>query len=212
MLDFAEIKKIQLTDVLGRYGIRLRFKGEWANAPCPLPTHKDGDKARSFTINLPQNYWRCFSESCNEKNAGRKGGDVINFVALMENCRERDAAQKLAEWYGLNGNERQPTPKIVAKSERNVNQNKTGPHMESRVMPKGGEGKVVIPTSTKCLPDSNPSAIAVKGYMQEIDAWFDELFGLSPEVAAEEYWKKARNGVKARLIQSYKNGQLNRAS
>jgi hypothetical protein len=40
----------------------LRFKGEWASAPCPLPTHKAGDKGRNFTINLPQNYWRCFSE------------------------------------------------------------------------------------------------------------------------------------------------------
>src|SRR5450631_1105559 len=101
MLNFEEVEKTKLTDVLGRYGIRLRFKGEWASAPCPLPTHKAGDKGRNFTINLAQNYWRCFSASCNEKNEGRKGGDVINFVALMENCRERDAAQKLADWYGL---------------------------------------------------------------------------------------------------------------
>jgi len=96
MLDFAELKKIRITDVVARYGIRLQFKGEWTSAPCPLPTHKAGDKSKSFTINLPLNYWRCFSASCNEKNEGRKGGDVINFVALMENCRERDAALKLA--------------------------------------------------------------------------------------------------------------------
>src|SRR5450631_4326691 len=93
MLNFEEVEKTKLTDVLGRYGIRLRFKGEWASAPCPLPTHKAGDKGRNFTINLGQNYWRCFSESCNQNNEGRKGGDIINFVALMENCRERDAAQ-----------------------------------------------------------------------------------------------------------------------
>ena len=78
MLDFSELKKIRIPEVLSRYGVSLRYRGEWASAPCPLPTHKTGDKARTFTVNLQQNYWRCFSESCNEKNGGRKGGDVIN--------------------------------------------------------------------------------------------------------------------------------------
>jgi hypothetical protein len=37
--------------------------------------------------------------------------------------------------------------------------------------------------------------------------WFCTLFGLTPEQADEEFWKKARNGVKSKLIESYKNGK-----
>lgn len=101
MLDFNRIKEIKLRDVLARYKIALRFKGEYAACACPLPTHKQGDNAKSFSINLAGNYWRCFSDSCNANNGGKRGGDVINFVALMEGCREKDAAQKLADWYGV---------------------------------------------------------------------------------------------------------------
>lgn len=48
MLDFNRIKEIKLTDVLARYKIALRFKGEYAACACPLPTHKQGDNAKSF--------------------------------------------------------------------------------------------------------------------------------------------------------------------
>ena len=30
MLDFREIKQIRITDVLGRYHVALKFKGQWA--------------------------------------------------------------------------------------------------------------------------------------------------------------------------------------
>jgi hypothetical protein len=185
MLSFEEVKKIRMVDVVGRYGIRLRFKGEWATAPCPLPSHTAGDKGRNFTINLGHNYWRCFSASCNQKNEGRRGGDVINFVALMENCRERDAAQKLAGWYGLT-------------------ENKTAPHIEAR--PE--ESKTQTPH--KDSPDHTKPCDSGKGYIKSVDSWFDELFELSEEMKANEYWKKCRNGTKAKLIESYKNGKAAR--
>jgi DNA primase len=100
-LDFEKIKTTaKLTDVLARYKIALRFKGDYAVCVCPLPTHKKDDSSKSFSINLAGNYWRCFSDSCNANNGGRRGGDVINFVALMEGCKEKEAALKLAIWYG----------------------------------------------------------------------------------------------------------------
>jgi hypothetical protein len=188
MLNFEEVKKIRITDVVGRYGIKLRFKGEWANAPCPLPSHRDGDKGRNFTINVPQNYWRCFSESCNEKNSGRRGGDVINLVSAMEGCRERHAALKLAEWFHLN---------------RHAQEQKTGLHMGSRVSGEAPEG-----THQKDSLEGSKSGDSRKGYIQAVDAWFDEVFGLRPDQREEEYWKKARNAVKSKLIESYKNGKL----
>jgi hypothetical protein len=37
-----------------------------------LPAHKQGDRAKSFSINVRDNYWRCFSASCNENNGGKR--------------------------------------------------------------------------------------------------------------------------------------------
>ena len=62
MLNFEAIKKIPVADVAtGQYHIQLTQKGEYATCTCPLPTHKQGDRSRSFSINLKRNYWRCFS-------------------------------------------------------------------------------------------------------------------------------------------------------
>ena len=77
-------------------------------APVRCRSHKQGDRSRCFSINLKRNYWRCFSESCNANNGGKKGGDVINFVALMEGCREKDAAEKLLRLV-QRGEERNPS-------------------------------------------------------------------------------------------------------
>jgi DNA primase len=180
MLDFKEIKTIRITDVVGRYGIALKFKGEWACGVCPLPTHKPGDKGRNFTVNVSQNYWRCFSETCNANNGGKRGGDVINFVALMEKCREREAAQKLADWY-LAG------------------QTKTAPRMEKRSDSPQRE-------HPKDYQNDNPRSDSVK-YMQEIDLWFDLLMRRAEKEDDAAYLKRVRNGVKAQLIRSYKSGQ-----
>jgi len=179
MLDFEAIKQILLTEVASqRYGLQLSHKGDYANCACPLPTHKEGDRSKSFSINVKKNYWRCFSESCNANNGGKKGGDVINFVALMERCGEKDAAEKLSGWY-------------------NVGQVKTPQRMAEGSKPT---------VQQKDYPEPSTGNDSVK-YMQSIDAWFDELFKRREKEADVDYWKRARNGVKAKLIESFRNGK-----
>jgi DNA primase len=179
MLNFEAIKKIPVADVAtGRYHLQLTHKGEYATCTCPLPTHKKGDKARSFSINLKGNYWRCFSESCNANNGGKKGGDVINFVGLMEGCGPKDAAERLSGWYGVGNKE---TPQRMAE---------------------GSSGTV----HQKINPDFSTSSDSVK-YMQGIDAWFDELFKRGEKEADADYWKRTRSGVKTKLVESFRNGK-----
>ncbi len=181
MLDFKSIKEIRMVDVCGRYKIALKFRGDYANAPCPLPTHKDGDKGKSFSINLAGNYWRCFSDSCNANNGGKKGGDVINFVAAMEKCREKEAAQKLADWF-------------------NVGQTKTPQRMaEGSVSP-------IEKPNQKTYEESTSSDSGVK-YMATIDVWFEDLFKRGDKEADIEYWKRVRNGIKAKLVESFRSGK-----
>jgi DNA primase len=178
MLDFNRIKEIKLTDVLSRYRIALRFKGDYAVCACPLPTHKPGDTGKSFSVNLTGNYWRCFSQTCNANNGGKRGGDVINFVALMDGCREKDAAQKLADWFG-------------------AGQNKTAAHMEQ---PRK-EHK-----PAKDYPDHSKSSDSVK-YMQEVDAWFDGLFRHDEQETDTEFRDRLLKSIKSRLVESYRAGQ-----
>jgi hypothetical protein len=181
MLDFQRIKEIKLTDVLARYKIPLRFKGEYAVCLCPLPTHKRGDNSKTFSVNLQGNYWRCFSDSCNQNNGGKRGGDVINFVALMENCREKDAAQKLSDWY-------------------NVGQSKTPQHMAeaSKEKPKTG-----MQSSNQNLSTSGDS---VK-YTEKVRVWFDELWPRRDGESDEDHRKRLLKAITTELIQNYKSGK-----
>jgi hypothetical protein len=180
MLDFAKIKEIKLTEVLLRYKIPLRFKTDYAVCACPLPTHKQGDTGKSFSINLAGNYWRCFSDSCNANNGGKRGGDVINFVALMESCKEKGAAEKLAQWYG-------------------ITETKTPQHMAEASKEKP---KPQVQSSNQNSTTSNGS---VNGYMAETEVWFRELciFG---EETEEAYQARILKGVKNRCYESYQRG------
>lgn len=110
MLNFEEIKRVPVLDVVRRYGVQLRGRGGWLHGKCPLPAHDSQRSASSFSVNVAGNFWLCFSDSCKAKKNGRQGGDVINLVSSMENCTEYEAAQKLAEWFNLNGTQK-PQPK-----------------------------------------------------------------------------------------------------
>ena len=190
-LDFNRIKEIKLVDIMGRYGIPLRFKGEYAAAICPLPTHKEGDTQKSFSINLPGNYWRCFSESCNANNGGKKGGDCINFVALKEGISQLEAAKRLASWYGI-----ADTTKTAAT------QTKTPQHMAS-----GSSEKQPAKDSLE-----NTSRSENVKYMQEVEAWFYTLVVRGDQESDEDYWARILKGVKTKLVESYRSGQKVKAA
>lgn len=188
-LDFNAIKAIPILAVCGKYGIKLRFNGEWGSAVCPLPSHKQGERDKTFQVSVQQNYFKCWSASCNEK-AGCKGGDVINFVALMENCSQFEAAKKIAEWF-------------------HIETKTAAPRMEKR--PETPQGNGSKPKSQKdCKDSSSPSGsvnVDAKGYMADVDGWLDELLTRISGEADEAYRKRVHNGIKARLIESFRNGK-----
>ena len=49
-------------------------------------------------------------------------------------------------------------------------------------------------------------------YMASIDAWFDELFRRGEKETDVEYWKRTRNGVKSKLVESFRNGKKSLAA
>src|SRR5580658_8213697 len=102
-VSFEEIKKtVPLEKAIEHYGIPLRrVNANSLRGKCPLPTHGSEKSKESFTATLNKGVggaWACQSQSC-AKVRGRVGGNVLDFVAAMEQCSVRDAAIKLQIWF-----------------------------------------------------------------------------------------------------------------
>jgi DNA primase len=98
-VDFRAIKQaVSMQAVLDRYGINwLRKNKDELRGRCPI--HK-GDGERSFHVSTAKSVFQCFS--CKAR------GNVLDFVAAMEQCSIRDAALKLKDWFKV-GESGQPS-------------------------------------------------------------------------------------------------------
>jgi DNA primase len=93
-VDFKAVKAaITMEQVLEHYGLMDRFKrsGDSLSGPCPI--HK-GDNPTQFRVSISKNIWNCFSEC-------KHGGNVLDFIARMENVSIHAAALKALEWFNL---------------------------------------------------------------------------------------------------------------
>jgi DNA primase len=69
-----------------------------------LPSHSSGSK-NTFFVNVAKSVWYCHSVSC-KKNGKRAGGNVIDFVAAMEQCSAYAAAKRIDEMFPAGNGER----------------------------------------------------------------------------------------------------------
>jgi DNA primase len=92
---------VAIERVVTHYGIHLRRVGRTElRGRCPLSTHSSSRSRDSFAVNVARNVWSCRSLSCMQARGGRPGGNVLDFVALMERCSIREAALRLQQWSG----------------------------------------------------------------------------------------------------------------
>ena len=90
-VNFRELKAaVPIRSVLERYGLleTLTERGESLSGPCPFC-----EGGTSFRANTDKDCFHCFS--C------RAGGNMLDLVALKEECSVRDAAVRVAEWFGI---------------------------------------------------------------------------------------------------------------
>ena len=82
-----------MEQVLQHYGLFDQFKrsGDSLSGPCPI--HK-GSNPTQFRVSISKNIWNCFSEC-------KHGGNVLDFIARMENVSIHAAALKAIEWFHL---------------------------------------------------------------------------------------------------------------
>jgi DNA primase len=173
-VDFKTLKtSVAITSVLEHYNVTVRRSGKTQLvADCPLPTHASKESKGSFKVNTDRNVWCCKSASCVENYApallGKHGGDVIDFVSLMEKTDTLGAAKKLLEWFPQN-----VEPKQNAHTEqsgvRDYNPNPTP-----------------VPEENKAVPASNtsnkPLSFELKGITYHP---YLESRGISKELAAK---------------------------
>lgn len=91
---FDQIKvRVPITQVLAHYGLisTLRQRGDQLLGLCPFHQEHEG----SFRVSLTRNAFRCFG--C------QRSGNVLDFVALREQVRLRQAALLLQEWFAPGG-------------------------------------------------------------------------------------------------------------
>ena len=93
-VDFKAVKAaVTMEQVLQHYGLLDRFKRGADSLSGPCPIHQ-GTNPTQFRVSLSKNCWNCFSEC-------HCGGNVLDFVAKMENCDPMEAANRLVEWFDL---------------------------------------------------------------------------------------------------------------
>jgi len=91
-IDFKAVKAaVSIQMALDHYQINWLQK-ETGDLVGKCPIHK-GDGKRAFRVSVSKNAFNCFS--C------KVHGNVIDFVAAMENCSVREAALKLKDWFSL---------------------------------------------------------------------------------------------------------------
>jgi len=93
-VDFKAVKSaITMEQVLEHYGILDKFKRGTDSLSGPCPIHK-GSNPTQFRISISKNIWHCFSEC-------KHGGNVLDFIAKMDDVSIHAAALKAIEWFNL---------------------------------------------------------------------------------------------------------------
>lgn len=185
-VDFAAVREqVAIEEALARLKVDwLRPSGRELVGRCPV--HKSEDlRSTAFHVNPERNIWKCFS--CGA------GGNVLDLVAALEECSVRQAALRLAEWFGLDGGSssqpamrRQRREASLTGSEVGEGaQNALGAHVAAtRPHPQPG----TLRGAAVHRPDSAPTAVNPPlGFaLQSLDPrhpYFQER-GLRPETVA----------------------------
>lgn len=178
-IDFAAVKAaVNMTQVLEHYGLMATMtpkkNGEALEGPCPI--HK-GESPDQFKVSIPKNCWNCFSDC-------KCGGNVLDFVAKMEDCDAQEAAIRMNEWFNLNLDKQQPPP----REDRRLSYQRPA---ESRTTAAPARAKdaeaAALPSEPEPVPETeepnSPLKFALKD-LQSDHAYIAER-GLTPETATE---------------------------
>ena len=116
-VNFKAVKEeVSMEMILAHCGIELRKVNQTSlRGNCPLPTHSDKATENSFSVSTAKNAWACQSSSCRQARDGKTGGNILDFVAVMESCTIRDAGLKIQEWFHVEASNERPKDYVPSR-------------------------------------------------------------------------------------------------
>ena len=118
-VDFKVVKDcVSITQILERYDLLKDLRqvnDDQLTGRCPI--HK-GENSTAFRVSVSKNCWNCFS-TC------KCGGNILDFVAKMEDVSIRKAALLIAEWFDVADaytSQNRDRPKAKQKNKKPVTQ------------------------------------------------------------------------------------------
>jgi len=175
-IDFRALKSaVKMEEVLAHYRLTEQFSRGKDSLSGPCPIHR-GTHAKQFRVSLSKNCWHCFSDC-------HCGGNVLDFVAKMENVDPNEAANLMVAWFNLdidelNGEREKSAHPVGIKSvseSRVPARTTTPPNSPPRPAP--------AQTTPPAKPEFNkPLGFALK--LNPAHPYFAER-GLMPETVAE---------------------------
>ena len=96
-VDFKAVKAaVSMEQALDHYGLleKLKRNGDSLTGACPI--HR-GTNSTQFRVSLGKNLWNCFSDC-------KGGGNILDFIAKMEDVSVHAAALRAVDWFGLDRN------------------------------------------------------------------------------------------------------------
>jgi DNA primase len=129
-VDFSAVKQaVSLEAVLCHYQIPgLRRHRDQLQGCCPI--HR-GQRDDSFRAHLTRNVFQCF--------ACQAHGNVLDFVAAMEQCSIREAALRLRQWFGVRPSGLRLCPAAAGRREGELVREKEGGNLPLRFALTGVE-------------------------------------------------------------------------
>ena len=95
-IDYRAVReRVTFAQVLTHLKLAGRLSGPQHRGPCPLHQPTSAKHARSFSVNLKRNVFRCFDSSC-----GRRG-NVLDFWAAYHHLDLYQAARHLTATLGV---------------------------------------------------------------------------------------------------------------
>jgi len=172
-IDFKRLKEqVGIRRVLEHYGLieALKEQGERLSGRCPL-CEGEGDSLR---VSQEKSCFKCFR--CDA------GGNVLDFVAAREQCSVREAAVRIAGWFGIESGKPagEPRPKPAKRPLAATRAPEAVP--VARVAPAEDPGRAKETSNEAASPRKAPLTFELK--LDREHPWFAEN-GILPETVRE---------------------------
>lgn len=134
-VNFKALKEnVSIKDVMDHYGLleKLSISGDNASGSCPICQSESKDV---FRISFYKNIWNCFADC--------PGGNILDFVAHMEDTSIREAGLLIQEWFNLD------TRALSRESKKTKKYEKTQKAKDTSVDDAGEDSLSSAPTDTE---------------------------------------------------------------